>query len=99
MTDSSHTARGVHMGYLVLVRHGESRWNLANRFTGWTDVPLSPRGVKEAEACARKLQGLELDVAFTSKLIRAHETLLIILSKQEKRNLLDLSLCLRRVLK
>jgi len=70
------------MSYLILVRHGESRWNLANKFTGWTDVPLSPNGIKEALSCAKKLEGLTLDIAFTSNLTRAQETLLIILAKQ-----------------
>jgi 2,3-bisphosphoglycerate-dependent phosphoglycerate mutase len=71
------------MGRLILVRHGESRWNLANKFTGWVDVPLSPRGIKEAMMCAKKLKGLSIDVAFTSKLTRAQETLLIILAEQK----------------
>lgn len=70
------------MSYLILVRHGESRWNLANKFTGWIDVPLSSNGIKEALSCAKKLEGLTLDVAFTSKLTRAQETLLLILAKQ-----------------
>jgi len=72
------------MGYLILVRHGESRWNLDNVFTGWVDVPLSDTGIYEAMIAADKLQNLKLDVAFTSKLTRAHETLLIILAKQKK---------------
>lgn len=68
---------------LILVRHGESRWNLVNRFTGWVDVPLSQRGVEEALACATKLQDIHIDHACTSKLERAHETLSLILSRQE----------------
>ncbi|MDP7457341.1 MAG: 2,3-bisphosphoglycerate-dependent phosphoglycerate mutase [Candidatus Woesearchaeota archaeon] len=72
------------MGYLVLVRHGESRWNLANKFTGWVDVPLSEKGIKEALQSAKKLKNLNFDVAFTSKLTRAHETLLLILAKQTR---------------
>lgn len=72
------------MGYLVLVRHGESRWNLDNKFTGWVDVPLSNRGIGEALITAKELKDLKLDIAFTSKLERAQETLLIILSEQEK---------------
>jgi len=71
------------MGYLILVRHGESRWNVANRFTGWVDVPLSEVGINEALIAGEKLEGLQLDVAFTSKLVRAQETLLIILAKQD----------------
>ncbi len=65
-----------------MVRHGESRWNLANKFTGWVDVPLSEAGINEAMMTAIRLEGLKLDVAFTSELTRAQETLLIILAKQ-----------------
>ncbi len=62
---------------LVLLRHGESDWNRENRFTGWTDVDLSARGVEEARAAGRLLknEGLELDCAFTSVLKRAIRTL------------------------
>jgi 2,3-bisphosphoglycerate-dependent phosphoglycerate mutase len=72
------------MNYLILVRHGQSRWNLENRFTGWVDVPLSEKGIKEAMDCAVELENVKIDVAFTSKLIRAQETLLLILAKQNK---------------
>ncbi len=70
---------------LVLVRHGESVWNLANRFTGWTDVGLSDRGVKEAEAGAEllKADGYTFDVAYTSVLKRAIQTLWIILEEMD----------------
>jgi len=71
------------MGYLILVRHGESRWNTANKFTGWVDVPLSEIGVHEALIAAAQLEGIELGVAFTSQLVRAQETLLLILSHQD----------------
>lgn len=71
------------MSYLILVRHGESRWNLSNKFTGWVDVPLSQRGVQEAVNTAKRLKDIKLDQAFVSKLERAHETLTIILSQQE----------------
>lgn len=71
------------MSYLVLVRHGQSMWNLANKFTGWVDVPLSEKGIREANSCAAYLKGLNLDIAFTSKLERAQETLLLILAKQK----------------
>ncbi len=70
------------MGYLILVRHGESRWNKQDKFTGWVDVPLSEKGIKEALICAKQLEKISFDVAYTSKLQRATETLLIILSKQ-----------------
>jgi 2,3-bisphosphoglycerate-dependent phosphoglycerate mutase len=64
---------------LVLLRHGESTWNLTNRFTGWTDVDLSPKGVEEAHAAARLLNegGYTFDVAYTSLLKRAIRTLWI----------------------
>lgn len=55
---------------LVLIRHGESAWNLENRFTGWKDVDLSPKGVEEAKAAGKSLKemGLVFDVAYTSYL-------------------------------
>lgn len=70
------------MKYLILVRHGESRWNLSNKFTGWVDVPLSDKGIKEAQSAAKNLKNLTIHKAFTSELERAQETLLIILAKQ-----------------
>ena len=63
------------MGRLVLLRHGESQWNLENRFTGWIDVPLSARGIQEAKNAGEKLRGFHFDRAFTSVLTRANETL------------------------
>ena len=65
------------MAKLVLVRHGESQWNLENRFTGWVDVPLSEKGIKEAKQAGEKLKktGLRFDVAYTSALERAQKTL------------------------
>lgn len=63
------------MGRLVLLRHGESQWNLENRFTGWVDVPLSARGVQEAKNAGEKLRPYRFDRAFTSVLQRANETL------------------------
>lgn len=72
------------MGNLVLVRHGESRWNLANRFTGWVDVPLSENGIKEAERVAVHCEQFNYSAAFTSVLSRAQETLLIILARQDR---------------
>jgi len=67
------------MGRLVLLRHGESQWNLENRFTGWIDVPLSPKGRQEAQEAGHKLQGYTFDRAFTSVLTRAIDTLTIVL--------------------
>lgn len=65
---------------LVLLRHGESLWNLENRFTGWTDVDLTPKGVEEAKEAARLLGegGYTFDVAYTSLLKRAIRTLWIV---------------------
>jgi len=67
------------MGQIVLLRHGESQWNLENRFTGWVDVPLSPKGEEEARSAGLKLKSCRFDCAFTSVLIRANETLRIVL--------------------
>lgn len=66
-------------GKLVLLRHGQSQWNLENRFTGWIDIPLTEAGAKEAEDAGAKIRlaGIHLDCAFTSVLNRAIETLVI----------------------
>ncbi len=63
-------------GTLVLVRHGQSEWNLKNLFTGWRDVDLTPLGHEEAQEAGRKLaaRGLKFDIAFTSALMRAQKT-------------------------
>ena len=67
------------MTTVVLLRHGESQWNLENRFTGWVDVPLSPKGEAEAKAAGEKLAGISFDCAFASVLKRAIDTLSIVL--------------------
>ncbi len=67
------------MPTLVLVRHGQSLWNLQNRFTGWVDVPLTTVGRDEARAAGIALTGMDFDVAYTSALVRAQETLQIVL--------------------
>lgn len=67
------------MGVLVAIRHGQSQWNLENRFAGWSDVPLTERGRSDAALCAHAVREFAFDVAFTSKLSRATETLEIIL--------------------
>lgn len=71
------------MKKLVIVRHGESQWNLENRFTGWTDVELSSNGIKEAIDAGKLLKekGYSFDVAFTSVLKRANDTLYYILGE------------------
>jgi 2,3-bisphosphoglycerate-dependent phosphoglycerate mutase len=68
---------------LVLVRHGQSEWNLKNLFTGWRDVDLTEQGVAEARAAGKKLkaQKIKFDVAFTSSLVRAQRTLDLILEE------------------
>ena len=67
------------MPQMVLIRHGESQWNLENRFTGWVDVPLSPKGEQEAHDAGQKLLPFRFDCAFTSVLTRAKETLRLVL--------------------
>jgi 2,3-bisphosphoglycerate-dependent phosphoglycerate mutase len=74
---------------LVLVRHGQSEWNLKNLFTGWRDIDLSEQGVAEARTAGRKLkaQGFQFDIAFTSALIRAQRTLDIMLDELGQRGI------------
>ena len=71
------------MSDLILIRHGQSVWNAANRFTGWTDVELSEVGVSEAEEAGRILSSHRIDVVHTSNLIRAQRTAEIIMSLNE----------------
>ena len=63
------------MATLVLLRHGQSQWNLENRFTGWVDVPLTEKGFEEARAAGEKLKGYRFDIVYTSALMRAHQTM------------------------
>ena len=74
---------------LVLVRHGQSEWNLKNLFTGWKDVGLTEQGIAEAHAAGKMLKGagLTFDVAFTSDLTRAQHTLDIILDEMDLKGL------------
>jgi len=74
---------------LVLVRHGESEWNLKNLFTGWKDIDLTANGIAEARAAGRKLkaQSIRFDVGFTSALIRAQRSLDLILEEMGQRNI------------
>ena len=74
------------MRKLVLLRHGESAWNKENRFTGWTDVPLSEKGVEEARAAGRllKKEGYAFDLAYTSLLKRAVKTLWLTLEELDQ---------------
>lgn len=69
------------MGRLILIRHGQSVWNAENRFTGWTDVDLSEKGVREAEMAGDLLSEIRFDAIHTSGLIRAQRTATIIMSR------------------
>lgn len=73
------------MKKLVLIRHGESEWNKENRFTGWTDVDLSEKGLREAREAGRLLkeEGYEFDIAYTSVLKRAIRTLWLVLDEMD----------------
>ena len=70
---------------ITLIRHGESAWNKENRFTGWTDVPLSEKGIEEARSAGRllKAEGFNFDLAFTSVLKRAIKTLWLTLEEMD----------------
>ncbi|HEY0218668.1 MAG TPA: 2,3-bisphosphoglycerate-dependent phosphoglycerate mutase [Afipia sp.] len=74
---------------LVLVRHGQSEWNLKNLFTGWKDPGLTDKGIAEAHEAGRKLkaEGLSFDVAFTSQLVRAQTTLDLALKELDQTNI------------
>lgn len=67
------------LGKLILVRHGQSQWNLENRFTGWVDVPLSEKGREEASSAGRKLRDIRIDTIYVSHMTRAIQTLHYIL--------------------
>jgi 2,3-bisphosphoglycerate-dependent phosphoglycerate mutase len=67
------------MAHLLIFRHGQSVWNLENKFTGWVDVELSPKGIEEAKQAGFKIQNLHFDYAYSSSLLRAQNTLIIAL--------------------
>jgi len=69
---------------LILIRHGQSLWNLENRFTGWVDVPLTVKGENEARAAASHLKDIRIDVAYTSALRRAQRSLELVLEEHAK---------------
>jgi len=75
------------MSQLVITRHGQSAWNLENRFTGWVDVDITAQGEQEALAAGKKLKGFHFDCAFTSNLKRAQRTLDIILKEIGQENI------------
>ena len=74
---------------LVLVRHGQSEWNLTNQFTGWKDIDLTPTGIEEARAAGRalKAQNIRFDVGFTSALKRAQRSLDLMLEEMGQKNI------------
>ena len=76
-------------GTLVLVRHGQSEWNLQNLFTGWKDPALTEKGVREARAAGQRLKakGLKFDICFTSALSRAQNTLKLMLEELDQTGL------------
>lgn len=63
------------MAFLALIRHGESEWNALDLWTGWTDVKLSPKGIRECQVAAESLRGIKWDIAFESGLVRSKQTL------------------------
>ena len=71
------------MAELILIRHGQSVWNATNRFTGWTDVELSEKGIMEAKDAGIELSGIRIDIVHTSDLVRAQMTADIILEHNE----------------
>jgi 2,3-bisphosphoglycerate-dependent phosphoglycerate mutase len=71
------------MNHLILLRHGQSQWNLENRFTGWRDVDLTPQGEAEAVNAGRLIKDIHLDRVYTSTLIRARRTAQLALAEAE----------------
>ena len=75
------------MAKLILLRHLQSQWNLENKFTGWTNIPLSKEGIESAKEVARKLVGFKIDKVYTSPLIRNKETASLILENLGKKDI------------
>ncbi|PBQ33991.1 2,3-bisphosphoglycerate-dependent phosphoglycerate mutase [Sphingobacteriaceae bacterium] len=71
------------MAQLIIFRHGQSTWNLENKFTGWVDVELTPKGIEEAKNAGVKLKGMSFDYAYASDLKRAQNTLNLALETAE----------------
>ena len=70
---------------LILLRHGQSIWNMLDLFTGWVDIPLSLKGIEEAKQAGIALRGIPIDIAFTSTLMRAQMTLFLALAEAEQK--------------
>ena len=68
---------------LILIRHGQSDWNRRNIFTGWVDVPLSSKGIEEALSAGKRVSHIPFDLIFTSSLIRAQMTAMLMMSVHE----------------
>ena len=79
-------SKGDMMPLMVLLRHGQSVWNAENRFTGWVDVDLSPKGIIEAEAAGDTLANICFDVVHTSALMRAQRTAAIVMKRNRASN-------------
>ena len=75
------------MSKLILLRHLESQWNKENRFTGWTDIPLSKEGIESAKGVAEELAGLKIDKVYTSPLVRNKKTVSLLLENLGKKDL------------
>lgn len=75
------------MAHLVIFRHGQSEWNLQNKFTGWVDVDLTEKGIQEAKAAGEKLKGFKFDLGYSSDLKRAQKTLTLALESAGITNL------------
>lgn len=71
------------MGKLILIRHGQSLWNLNNLFTGWVDIPLSEKGISEALQAGESLKDVVFDYVYVSTLMRAQQTAMLLLSKNK----------------
>lgn len=79
------------MANLVFLRHGESIWNKMNLFTGWVDVPLSTTGVMEAKRAGKLLKNYKFDITYTSELIRAIDTLVIVMAENKASNFIKIN--------
>ena len=84
--ESVGRSKGDTMALMVLLRHGQSVWNAENRFTGWVDVDLSPKGIIEAEAAGDELADICFDVVHTSALMRAQRTAAIVMERNRVSN-------------
>lgn len=80
---SNRTHKGLRMNYLIIMRHGQSQWNLENRFTGWEDVDLTPAGEEEAHRAGELIKDFPIDAVYSSTLKRAQRTVEMALDSAE----------------